>query len=113
MIIIPNNINNEDGLHDEKTIFATLTIKSIDSSIRVVAYLLERENLTHIKRAEADEVVISDDFSLNILASHVVDPGVPEVIKSFSKCGLIITLRSKTNTFKLCREAIWRSIRLF
>ena len=66
VIIIPNNINNEDGLHDEKTIFATLTIKSIDSSIRVVAYLLERENLTHIKRAEADEVVISDDFSLNI-----------------------------------------------
>ena len=79
MIIIPNNINNEDGLHDEKTIFATLTIKSIDSSIRVVAYLLERENLTHIKRAEADEVVISDDFSLNILASHVVDPGVPQL----------------------------------
>ncbi len=79
VIIIPNNINNEDGLHDEKTIFATLTIKSIDSSIRVVAYLLERENLTHIKRAEADEVVISDDFSLNILASHVVDPGVPQL----------------------------------
>ena len=79
VIIIPNNINNEDGLHDEKTIFTTLTIKSIDSSIRVVAYLLERENLTHIKRAEADEVVISDDFSLNILASHVVDPGVPQL----------------------------------
>ena len=79
VIIIPNNINNEDGLHDEKTIFATLTIKSIDSSIRVVAYLLERKNLTHIKRAEADEVVISDDFSLNILASHVVDPGVPQL----------------------------------
>ena len=79
VIVIPNNINNEDGLHDEKTIFATLTIKSIDSSIRVVAYLLERENLTHIKRAEADEVVISDDFSLNILASHVVDPGVPQL----------------------------------
>ena len=79
VIIIPNNINNEDGLHDEKTIFATLTIKSIDSSIRVVAYLLERENLTHIKRAEADEVVISDDFSLNILASHVIDPGVPQL----------------------------------
>ena len=79
VIIIPNNINNEDGLHDEKTIFATLTIKSIDSSIRVVAYLLERENLNHIKRAEADEVVISDDFSLNILASHVVDPGVPQL----------------------------------
>ncbi len=79
VIIIPNNLNNEQNSHDEKTIFATLTIKSIDASIRVVAYLLDRENLTHIKRAEADEVVVSDDFSLNILASHVIDPGVPQL----------------------------------
>ena len=79
VIIIPNNLNNDNNTHDEKTIFATLTIKSIDASIRVVAYLLDRENLTHIKRAEADEVVVSDDYSLNILASHIVDPGVPQL----------------------------------
>ena len=79
VIIIPNNLDNDQNSHDEKTIFATLTIKSIDASIRVVAYLLDRENLTHIKRAEADEVVVSDDLSLNILASHVIDPGVPQL----------------------------------
>ena len=79
VIIIPNNLNNDQNSHDEKTIFATLTIKSIDASIRVVAYLLDREILTHIKRAEADEVVVSDDLSLNILASHVIDPGVPQL----------------------------------
>ena len=79
VIIIPNNLNNDQNTHDEKTIFATLTIKSIDASKRVVAYLLDRENLTHIKRAEADEVVVSDDLSLNILASHVIDPGVPQL----------------------------------
>ena len=79
VIIIPNNLDNDQNSHDEKTIFATLTIKSIDASIRVVAYLVDRENLTHIKRAEADEVVVSDDFSLNILASHVIDPGVPQL----------------------------------
>ncbi|MEC9007037.1 MAG: ion channel [Candidatus Neomarinimicrobiota bacterium] len=79
VIVIPNNLNNDNNTHDEKTIFATLTIKSIDASIRVVAYLLDRENLTHLKRAEADEVVVSDDYSLNILASHIVDPGVPQL----------------------------------
>jgi len=35
--------------------------------------------LTHIKRANADEVVVGDDFSAHILASHVVDPGVPQI----------------------------------
>ena len=79
VIVIPNNLNNDNNTHDEKTIFATLTIKSIDASIRVVAYLLDRENLTHLKRAEADEVVVSDDYSLNILASHIIDPGVPQL----------------------------------
>ena len=51
----------------------------MDPNIRVVAYLLDRENLTHIKRADADEVVVGDDFSAHILASHVVDPGIPQI----------------------------------
>ena len=79
VMIIPNSTGSEVATFDEKTIFATLTIKSMDPSIRVVAYLLDRENLTHIKRADADEVVVGDDFSAHILASHVVDPGVPQI----------------------------------
>ena len=51
----------------------------MDPSIRVIAYLLDRENLTHIKRADADEVVVGDDFSAHILASHVIDPGIPQI----------------------------------
>jgi voltage-gated potassium channel len=79
VIVLPNTTGSEVATYDEKTIFATLTIKSIDPAIRVVAYLLDRENLTHIKRANADEVVVGDDFSAHILASHVVDPGVPQI----------------------------------
>jgi voltage-gated potassium channel len=79
VIVIPNTTGSEVATYDEKTIFATLTIKSMDPNIRVVAYLLDRENLTHIKRANADEVVVGDDFSAHILASHVVDPGIPQI----------------------------------
>ena len=79
VIVLPNTTGSEVATYDEKTIFATLTIKSIDPAIRVVAYLLDRENLPHIKRANAAEVVVGDDFSAHILASHVVDPGVPQI----------------------------------
>jgi voltage-gated potassium channel len=79
VIVIPNTTGSEVATFDEKTIFATLTIKSMDPNIRVVAYLLDRENLTHIKRADADEVVVGDDFSAHILASHIVDPGIPQI----------------------------------
>lgn len=80
VVIIPNEINSQTTNADEKTIFGTLTIKSLEPNVRVVAYLTDRDNLTHIKRANADEVVISDDFGAFILASHVMDPGIPQAV---------------------------------
>ena len=82
VIIIPNLDDENIGSPDEKTIFATLTIKSLVSSVRVVAYLMQRENLTHIRRANVDEVVLSDDFGAYMLASHVMDPGIPQTTKT-------------------------------
>ena len=81
VIIIPNIDDEKIGSPDEKTIFATLTIKSMSSTVRVVAYLTHRENLTHIRRANVDEVVLSDDFGAYMLASHVMDPGIPQTTK--------------------------------
>ena len=81
-IILPID-SLEAGSHpDEKTIFATLTIKTMAPGVRVVAYITERENLTHIKRANADEVILSDDFGAYMVASHVMEPGVPQTIES-------------------------------
>ena len=81
VVVIPNIDDEKIGSPDEKTIFATLTIKSISSTVRVVAYLIRRENLTHIRRANVDEVVLSDDFGAYMLASHVMDPGIPQTTK--------------------------------
>ena len=81
VVVIPNIDDEKIGSPDEKTIFATLTIKSISSTVRVVAYLMQRENLTHIRRANVDEVVLSDDFGAYMLASHVMDPGIPQTTK--------------------------------
>ena len=81
VVVIPNIDDEKIRSPDEKTIFATLTIKSISSTVRVVAYLMQRENLTHIRRANVDEVVLSDDFGAYMLASHVMDPGIPQTTK--------------------------------
>ncbi len=79
-IVVPND-SLEAGSHpDEKTIFGTLTMKTLAPNIRVIAYITERENLTHIKRANADEVILSDDLGAYMIASHVLDPGVPQTL---------------------------------
>lgn len=81
VVIIPSDYDASVSSPDEKTIFATLTIKSLEPNVRVVAYLTNRDNLTHIQRANADEVVLSDDFGAFMLASHVMDPGIPQTVK--------------------------------
>ena len=80
IIIIPSDVDGTIQNPDEKTILATLTIKGLEPNKRLIAYLYNRENLTHIKRANADEVVISDDFGAFMLASHVMDPGIPQTL---------------------------------
>lgn len=80
VLIIPNMTEAGIVSADEKTIFATLTIKGLEPNVRVVAYLTDRDNLPHIQRANADEVVVSDDFGAFLLASHVMDPGIPQTV---------------------------------
>ena len=87
VVILPNIAAGENEPHDEKTVFATLTIKNMDSNLRVIAYIPDRENLTHIKRANADEVVVVDDMSTHLLASHVIDPGVPQIANQLMNSG--------------------------
>lgn len=80
VIIIPNRSKNDLVSADERTIFATLTIKSLAPNVKVVAYISDRNNLTHIKRANADEVIVGDDLGTAMLVSHVMSPGVPQAV---------------------------------
>ena len=83
VIILPSDyLTSSTGHPDEKTIFATLTIKTSAPNCRVIAFIVDRENLTHIKRANADEIILSDDFSSYMVASSVNEPGVSRTVEN-------------------------------
>jgi len=65
---------------DQKTILSTLTIKNINSDLRVIAQVSNRENITHLRRANVDEIIINDKFETFMTASHILDPGVPQAL---------------------------------
>ena len=69
-------------LHEEpdedKTVLTCLTAKSISESCNVVAHVLDVENVSHLQRANANEIVIPDEHVPHLLAKHVTDPGVPQ-----------------------------------
>lgn len=76
---------------DERTILATLTIKSIAPKIKTIAELLNGENRQHLKRANVDEIIVRGEHVGSLLASAINSPGLPRVFSS------ILSLSNKNN----------------
>jgi voltage-gated potassium channel len=69
------------GTSDEKTILASLTIKNLNPKVHLVAYVHDRNSLAHVKRAKVDDVVLADNFSSFVAASHIMEPGIPQMVE--------------------------------
>jgi len=79
-MILPDNsglLPHEDP-DEDKTVLTCLTAKSISESCNVIAHVLDTETVSHLERANANEIVIPDDHVPHLLAKHVTDPGVPQ-----------------------------------
>ena len=72
--LLPNEKPDED-----KTVLTALTAKSISESIQVVAYILDEEYISHLHRANVNEIVFPDEHIPHMLEKHVTDPGVPQL----------------------------------
>ena len=80
LMILPDNsglLPHEEPAED-KAVLTCLTAKSISESCNVVAHVLNSENVSHLQRANANEIVIPDEHVPHLLAKHVTDPGVPQ-----------------------------------
>ncbi len=67
---------------DEKTLIATLNIKSMNPKIKVYAQIINRENAGNLKKANADEIIISNDYIPSLIAGQIFSPGVVQVLSS-------------------------------
>ena len=79
-IIIPDDSYPNHPKSDERTILATLSVKAIEPKVKVIAHILDNQNEPHMRRANADRVVVSDRYSGFLLGAHVTSPGIPEMI---------------------------------
>jgi len=67
---------------EDKTVLTCLTAKAIAESCNVVAHVINSENVSHLQRANSNEIVIPDEHVPHLLAKHVTDPGVPQLFDS-------------------------------
>ena len=67
-------------VRDAKTILDTLTIKTINPDLYACVELVDRNNIEHCKRANADEIIVTGELSTNLLVQAALDHGVTQVI---------------------------------
>ena len=80
-IILPDTTSGIAKPGDERTILATLTLKTINPKIKVYTHILDRDNISHLRKAKADEVFVSDMYTGYLLANYVASPGVPQFVQ--------------------------------
>ncbi|MFZ1081768.1 MAG: ion channel [Candidatus Kryptoniota bacterium] len=71
---------------DDKTLPAALAIKSMKRDIKVYAHIIDRENFSHLKRANVDNVIISDEHVGYLLASDISSPGIAQTVAALLSC---------------------------
>lgn len=82
---------------DDKTLIATLNIKSMNPKVKVYAHIIDRENVGNLKKANADEIIVSNEYLASVLADQIVSPGIVQVLSS---------LLSEDSTTKILRIEI-------
>jgi len=79
-ILLPNLAQLSPVDADEQTVLATLTIRSMSSKLKIIAFIMNRENEAHVKRARADDVIVSDQYADFIVASNILEPGLTNIL---------------------------------
>ncbi|MCP4668492.1 MAG: hypothetical protein GY849_19280 [Deltaproteobacteria bacterium] len=65
---------------DQRTIFGTMTIKSMAPKVRTCAELIDPDNREHLIRANVDEVIVRGQSAGSLLAKTAISPGVSDAM---------------------------------
>jgi voltage-gated potassium channel len=67
---------------DQRTLITSLTLKSLNPKIKILAELLRPENKTYLERAGAEQILIRGQYDSSILAGALASPGLYRVLDS-------------------------------
>lgn len=65
---------------DQRTLLTTLTLKSLNPKIRILAELLRPDNQPYVERAGAEQILIRGQYDSAILAGAIASPGLFKVL---------------------------------
>ena len=80
VIVLPDESLSDPVKMDEKTILATLTVKALNPKVKLLTHIMRGDNRVFLQRANADEILVSDEMAGYLLATHALAAGIPQVV---------------------------------
>jgi voltage-gated potassium channel len=100
--ILPDKtIQRSDQDRDARSVLAALIIEKLNKKIFNCVELLNRDNETHLRMAGVEEVIVSDEYSGNIMAAAAKNYGIISVLNE------LFTSKYGNQFFKLEVPSSW------
>lgn len=80
-IVVSDTTQPGTGTSDARAILVTLTLKSVKPELHVTVEALDDLSEPHLRRAGADDVVVSGEFNGFLLSSAAIAPGIAQVVR--------------------------------
>ena len=93
VLIVPDTSTVSTSEPDERTILTTLTLKSMNPNVKVYAHIINPASKAHLRRANVDDIVVQDEFTGFLLASHVANPGIPQTFSELLNYSIRMNLQ--------------------
>jgi voltage-gated potassium channel len=86
-VVIVGDHNMEASARDGKVVLTTLTVESINPNAYTIVELVNEANAIHCRRANADEIIVSNKISSGLLARATLNHGITKIVSELLSSG--------------------------
>jgi len=79
-VVILGDDSLDANARDAQTVLATLTVESLNPNVYTIVELVNENNVRHCKRANADEIIVGNEFSSRLISRSALDHGISLVL---------------------------------
>ncbi len=79
-VIILGDLDLEGSSRDAQAVLATLTVETLNPDAYTIVELESGSNSMHCERANADEIIVSSEFSCRLISRAACDHGITTVL---------------------------------
>lgn len=79
-VIILGDDSVDDNARDAQVVLSTLTVESINPDAYTIVELVDERNVRHCRRARADEIIVTNEFSSRLISRSALNHGISKVV---------------------------------